>query len=164
MRGEFGFCLVMGGIMGGACAYVESSVMPHELLENPEFYIIIGAVGIAPVVEELLKPIGPFLYLNEQKDFPLMDWILMGFFSGLGFKIFEDAVYVLGARVISTQAAVDLLILRNLFPIHLIATSIAAYGIGMWSKTGKRAYFVCSILTSALIHSLYNTFAVIWSF
>jgi RsiW-degrading membrane proteinase PrsW (M82 family) len=145
--------------MGGMCAQVESVFLPIELIKEVELLMLIGACIIAPIVEEFLKPIGLFILLSEKSEFSLFDWILLGTFAGLGFKLLEDLVYGLMAMAESHSFAMNLLLLRNLSPIHLITTSIAGFGIGLWIKLDKRRYFLAAISVSILIHALFNLFA-----
>jgi RsiW-degrading membrane proteinase PrsW (M82 family) len=159
LRRSLLLCLVLAALMGGMCAYAESVFLPIEFVKKPELLMLIGACIIAPLVEELLKPIGLFILLNEKSDFSLFNWILLGTFAGLGFKLLEDTIYGLMAMAESYSFGLNLLLLRNLFPIHLITTSIAGFGIGLWNKLDKRKYFLWAICISILIHALFNLFA-----
>jgi RsiW-degrading membrane proteinase PrsW (M82 family) len=160
LRRSLLLCLVLAALMGGMCAQVESVFLPIEFVKKPELLIFIGVCIIAPIVEEFLKPIGLFILLSEKRDLSLFNWVLLGTFAGLGFKLLEDSVYGLQAIAESYSFALNLLLVRNLSPIHLITTSIAGFGIGLWNKLDKRKYFLWAICTSILIHALFNLFAL----
>jgi RsiW-degrading membrane proteinase PrsW (M82 family) len=115
------------------------------------------AVIVAPFVEELAKPIGLYFIRSEEKpDFKLGDWALLGAMAGLGFAMVENFLYA--ATVLSYGADVSamLLGLRFLLPLHMIATAISGYGVGLWAKTGNAKYFAACISVSMLLHGLFN--------
>jgi len=153
------FCLVLSAMMGGACAYTEAVFLPTGFVKESDLLMLIGACVIAPVIEELLKPIGLFIFLSEKRDLSMFNWILLGAFSGLGFELLENAIYALAATAESYSLALNLLVIRNLFPVHLITTSIAGFGVGLWAKLNSRKCFLVAIGISILIHALFNLFA-----
>jgi hypothetical protein len=54
-----------------------------------------------------------------------------------------------------------LLALRFLLPLHLAATAISSFGLGLWAKTGQGKYFAACIAVSMLLHGLYNLAATV---
>lgn len=124
----------------------------------PEFwYYLIAACIIAPFVEELAKPIGLYLIKIEEKPrLSPFQWILLGLCAGLGFKLIEDVLYALAA----SDMALFVIGVRSLFPVHLIGTSIAGFGIALWDASDDLSHFFYAILISMLIHGFYNFLAL----
>lgn len=120
---------------------------------------------IAPFVEEFFKLIGLyFMKMEENIDYLPEDWMLFGTLSGFGFGIIENAVYTFNVgAAYGSSAAIILLILRTFLtlPLHMIVTTIAGFGFGLWINTRNIKYFVHAITISICIHSLYNFITLI---
>ncbi len=139
------------------------------LMFNNDGYGVIGptalgvfsAVVIAPLVEELAKPLGLYIIQGEEEpDISLQSWVLLGAISGLGFAVLENLLYASGLMGYGTDVAFTLLLLRSLLPLHMIASAITGLGFGLWIKTRNGFYFVICIFIAMLIHALFNFSAV----
>lgn len=127
-----------------------------------DMVMVLMAVIVAPFVEELAKPIGLyFMHAEEKPDLELGEWAFLGAMAGLGFAVVENFLYASSVMVYGFDTSVWLLVLRFLLPLHMVASSIAGFGFGLWVKTGKGKYFAGCIFTSMLLHGLYNLAATV---
>lgn len=130
--------------------------------EQPSALMVLMAVVIAPFVEELAKPIGLyFLQAEEKPQLELKEWAFLGAMAGLGFAIVENFMYAYSVSAYGADASLWLLGLRFLLPLHVAATAISAFGLGLWSKTRNPKYFAACIAASMLLHGLYNLAATV---
>jgi RsiW-degrading membrane proteinase PrsW (M82 family) len=144
IAGEFGF--------GGA-------LLPFSATEVDLGTIVLVAV-VAPLIEELVKPIGLLLIHKEERpSLTMMDWALLGLFAGLGFALLEDALYTLNMAQYGTGAMLVLMGTRLAFPLHLITTTLAGAGYGLYARSGKPADFARYLVLAMLVHGAFN-FAV----
>jgi RsiW-degrading membrane proteinase PrsW (M82 family) len=123
---------------------------------------IILVVLVAPIVEECVKPLG--VYLIEKEDglrLTMNDWAMLGLFAGLGFAIPEDLLYAAGVIGYGTGASLALLGLRLLLPLHLLASMLAAVGVGMYRRTRNPVDFAVMLVPAICLHALFNFAAVI---
>lgn len=112
---------------------------------------------IAPVVEENAKILFHILYRENLKRLPIYYWVLLGMVSGLGFALLEDYSYFQTFyREFSAQESLNLLLMRLLFPVHLLASATAGLGVGLWYKTKKFKYLVIFIGIAMFIHGSFN--------
>jgi len=124
--------------------------------------VILMAVLVAPFVEELAKPIGLyFLQAEEKPCFTLQQWAFLGAMAGLGFAIVENFLYAgtLGAG--GSEAAAQLMLLRFMLPLHMMASAISGYGFGLWMKTKDARYFIYCLFGAMLLHGLFNLAATV---
>ncbi|MDO9537430.1 MAG: PrsW family glutamic-type intramembrane protease [Thermoplasmata archaeon] len=136
-------------------------LMPNSMDEST-WAMILLAVVIAPFVEELAKPLGLyFIHSEEKADLELKEWAFLGAMAGLGFAVVENLMYAFGVIDFGTETSIWLLGLRFLLPLHMIASAISGYGIGLWVKTGKAKYFVACIAVSMLLHGAFNLAATL---
>ncbi|MDD4307393.1 MAG: PrsW family glutamic-type intramembrane protease [Thermoplasmata archaeon] len=132
------------------------AIIPVES-PDPNILTLLTAVIVAPFIEELSKPIGLYLLRAEEKpELELREWAFLGAMAGLGFAVVENFLYAATMLSYGTEASVWLLGLRFLLPLHMIATAISGYGIGLWMKTGKGRYFVWCMIISMLLHGAFN--------
>ncbi|MFH0815905.1 MAG: PrsW family glutamic-type intramembrane protease [Methanobacteriota archaeon] len=117
---------------------------------------------VAPVVEECVKPLGVFLIQKEERpQFQMKDWAMLGLFAGLGFALLEDFLYATGVLSYGWEAALALLGMRLLLPLHLVASTLTGIGIGMYQKTGRPLDFAVMLVPAICLHALFNFAAVI---
>ena len=131
-------------------------ILPTSIPDT-SIVMLLMAVIVAPFIEELAKPIGLYFMRAEEKpELELKEWAFLGAMAGLGFAIVENILYASSMLVYGTEPAIWLLGLRFLLPLHMIATAISGFGVGLWVKTGKTKYFAGCIFVSMLLHGAFN--------
>jgi len=155
-------CLGLGAISGFIAGWANTAygglVVPLYFIRPSLFTIVVVSV-VAPMVEEPIKPLGLyFLKEDEKVMLHFRDWALMGAFAGLGFGLLENGVYAFQASTYGATVTATLLGLRTLLtlPLHMIATTITGFGVGLWAQTGNASYFLKFLVVAMLIHGLYN--------
>jgi RsiW-degrading membrane proteinase PrsW (M82 family) len=126
---------------------------------HPSIFVIFVVSVIAPFVEEQIKPLGLyFLKEEEVVSLSVRDWTILGSFAGLGFSLLENGLYAYQVSNYGSGVILALLGLRTLvdLPVHMIATSVTGFGIGLWARTGKVSYFLRFLAVAMLIHGCYN--------
>jgi RsiW-degrading membrane proteinase PrsW (M82 family) len=130
--------------------------------EQPDVLMILMAVVMAPFVEELAKPLGLyFLQAEEKPQFELKEWAFLGAVAGFGFAVVENMMYAYTVVTYGTDVSAWLLALRFLLPLHVVATAISSFGLGLWAKTKNAKYFAACIAVSMLLHGFYNLAATV---
>ncbi len=128
---------------------------------DPTALAVFSAVMVAPLVEELAKPLGLYIIQGEEEPkLSLQNWVLLGAISGLGFAVLENILYASSVMVYGTDIALSLLLLRFLLPLHMVASAITGLGFGLWIKTKNGFYFVICIFIAMLIHAMFNFSAI----
>lgn len=155
-------CLGLGAISGFIAGWANVSYLGLAVplfFIRPDLFVIFVVSVIAPLIEEPIKPLGLY-FLKEEEKIVLhpRDWILLGTFAGLGFGLLENGVYAFQASVYGAAAALTLLGLRTLLslPLHMIATTISGFGVGLWARTGNARYFLKFLVMAMFIHGFYN--------
>lgn len=120
---------------------------------------VILAVIIAPIAEEALKPLGVYIiHREERRSLTLKDWAILGLLAGLGFKLLEDALYVF--LYFNLEYGADGMVagalIRVHFPVHLLASLVAGFGIGLWHQTRRIRYFALMLTIAIAIHAVFN--------
>jgi len=119
--------------------------------------ILLLVCVVAPLVEELVKPFGLYMIeQEEQPDLSVRDWAVLGAFAGLGFATVENLLYGFGVAYLGGEAFLLLVAMRYGLPLHIISTSIAGAGYGMWTMTRDPMYFVRYIAVSMALHGAFN--------
>jgi len=156
------------GIMSAIPAvYFESAGMLGVLvagIRDIDLLTAVSAVVIAPIAEEALKPLGIYLIRFEEKPMlRLKDWALLGLAAGLGFKLLEDLLYIFLQFNTSYGSEGILLgvLVRTHFPVHLIASSIAGFGIGLWHQSRKILPFILAMAMAIVVHAVFNLSAIL---
>jgi RsiW-degrading membrane proteinase PrsW (M82 family) len=131
---------------------------------QPTLFIIIAISVIVPIVEEPTKPLGLYLLKLTKAKINPADWATAGAFAGFGFGLFENVVYTILALGHGASVALTLLVIRTLLslPTHMITTSLAGFGVGLWAKRGELGSFIKFIILAIAIHSLYNL-SIFWA-
>ena len=128
--------------------------------------IIIGAVIVAPIVEEFVKPLVMFRNTQVRQEMDeIEDGIVYGAACGLGFGATENILYGLSESAVAAGIAGIFLvvILRTVSSIllHLVATSYTGYGIAKYQIEGAPFGVVIKYyLLAVLIHAGWNAMAI----
>ncbi len=128
--------------------------------------IIIGAVLVAPIVEEFVKPLVMFQNQQVKQEVDeIEDGIVYGAACGLGFGATENVLYGLseGAAAGGIAGIFVIIVLRTVSSIllHLVATSYTGYGIAKYQLEGVSFSVVVKYyLLAVLIHAAWNAMAV----
>lgn len=158
-------CFGLGAISGLVAAFAETN---YSIFAIPVFFaglgmIDVGAVIFAPLVEEPSKLLGLFLLNTEEHlHLRLLHWVVLGAVAGMGFGLLENVAYFFSTYSSSGYAEAILTVLvRTLLslPTHMTATSITAFGLGLWANDDRKDMFFVFLVIGMLIHGAYN-FAV----
>jgi len=153
--GALSTLLAMWGEMG-LMADTVPLVLPFTS-DDPTPLMILMAVLIAPFVEELAKPLGLyFMQAEEKPNFTLKEWAFLGAMGGLGFAIIENFLYSGTIASAGAEASAMLMLLRFMLPLHMIASAISGFGLGLWVKTKNAKYFIWGLLAAMILHGLFN--------
>ena len=99
---------------------------------EPTAITVFSAVIVAPLVEELAKPLGIYIIQgDEEPDLTLQNWVILGAMGGLGFAVLENILYASSVLSFGTDVALSLTLLRFLLPLHMVASSITGLGFGL---------------------------------
>ena len=157
--------LLLGAVFGVAAALFSSSQMlmllPFVSFTNlqPGVFLIFLVVVLSPFAEELAKILPPlFLKNQENLEINVVEWMQLGVASAFGFSLLENLSYFwLFVNTFGMHGAVWLLLLRFLLstPMHLTATTIASYGVGIWDNYDEGEYFVFLVI-AMIVHGLFN--------
>ena len=129
---------------------------------NPTFELLVMAVIIAPVVEELVKSTGLFTVYGRLNE--IEDGIIYGAAVGLGFAVTENVLYF----VIAFSQGVDVLfltiVIRSItsMVLHLSASSISGYGISrarVLSARGRQVSWLPYVAIAIVLHAIFNLMA-----
>ncbi len=131
------------------------------LIQLPFHYsYFLGAVIIAPVIEELAKFLGVriSIYGNKEFDEP-MDGIVYAAAVALGFASIENAFYLFRVNITARELLPNVLLARSLLsvPGHALFSSFWGYALGL-VKTRKASHtlIIPGLALSMLAHGLFN--------
>ncbi|MHA1582284.1 MAG: PrsW family glutamic-type intramembrane protease [Candidatus Baldrarchaeia archaeon] len=172
-RGHYLASLLLGAAFGFAASLFESTqiipLLPYFILDNFQLnvYTLMVVVFLAPFAEEITK-ILPVFFLKTQENIELdvVGWMKLGITSALGFSLLENLSYfVLFSTFYQIYVAIWYLLLRFMLstPLHLMATTIASYGIGNWDNYGEGKY-LAFLAIAMVIHGLFNLGTMILEF
>ncbi len=129
----------------------------------------ISAVIVAPLMEELLKPMGVFHLLNKHaKLLPSRGFVaFLGALSGLTFATLENLLYL---YVYFPNHTAEFAIFRFTVctTVHVVCSAIVGWGAGAQLEELKQGdeetFFDLEksmgwLVTAILLHAAYNTFA-----
>jgi hypothetical protein len=151
-------------IMRLASAQANPSAIMHILtpyLENPRvvFASVAFTAALVPLIEELLKPLGLWLFLK--RGFSPAEGFEMGLISGAVFALSESLTSIAtinsgwGALVIG-RAGTGLL--------HMCTTALVGWGLGMAWQEKKYIKLGAAYLAAVTLHSIWNIFGVLVGF
>ena len=137
----------------------DSSV--HDILP-----VIVGAVIVAPIVEEFAKPLVMFQNQTIRREInELEDGIVYGAACGLGFGATENVMYGLteGLAMAGFAGMAILIVVRTVSSIllHLVTTSYTGHGIARYMLNGEPFTVVLKYyLVAVVIHATWNLAAI----
>lgn len=130
--------------------------MVRRLLDNPVLIVLsaIGAVIVAPMIEEAIKTFGLRLMRGSIRR-PLDGWLL-GFAIGLGFGVLEGTFYLadLGNWLLGGWLRLGALLL------HGFATAIVGLAYARSLQTGRRRDLVGGYARGVTLHGVWNASAL----
>lgn len=141
---------------------VLGELMRFERLTQVGDEHFIGAVVVAPFVEEMAKGLGlvfVMAYLSREED-----GIVYGAAIGLGFAATENLLYELSALSVSVAAFVMTAVLRIISStlLHATATGVTGFGVGHAVAARKPVYTAIPFyLVAVLMHATFNFFATL---
>ena len=122
----------------------------------------LGAVLVAPVVEESVKAFGLVfvtVYLLREED-----GMVYGIAIGLGFAATENLLYELSALSVSVEAYLLTAIMRTVSStiLHATATGVSGLGVGRAVVRKQPLFFALPFLLIAIVmHAVFNYIATI---
>ncbi len=120
----------------------------------------LGAVVVAPIVEESVKAFGLVLvlaYILREED-----GMIYGIAIGLGFAATENLLYELSALSVGVDAYLATAILRTITStiLHATATGVTGLGVGRAIVRKKPLFFALPFLLIAIVmHAVFNFIA-----
>jgi RsiW-degrading membrane proteinase PrsW (M82 family) len=123
---------------------------------------IVGAVLVAPIVEELGKFFAVKLSIYNHKEFnEPMDGIIYASAVALGFASIENGIYLFRISVVSKYLLSNVILARAVLsvPAHALFSSIWGYALGRakFSKSqNKNLIIIAGIILAIAFHSLFN--------
>ena len=139
-------------------------------LTNPSVHdilpVIVGAVIVAPIVEEFAKPLVMFQNQTIRREIDeLEDGIVYGAACGLGFGATENVMYGLteGLAMAGFAGMAFLIVIRTVSSIllHLVTTSYTGHGIARYMLNGEPFTVVLKYyLIAVVVHATWNLAAV----
>jgi RsiW-degrading membrane proteinase PrsW (M82 family) len=144
-------------VAGVVAGLISSIIETFSSVFIPSFYSSLTlAILFAPLLEEVLKFLGSLVYLKKRRTIAsIPKSVIFGYNLGLGFGVHETISKTVGAPLFAIFPRVFLTM-----PMHFLAASISAYGIGYALQTGKRLFYSLLWLAIAIaIHALFNGFA-----
>ncbi len=157
----FGLGVLSALIAGWGELGLTLNTLPY-LLTEPTAAMLFLAVFVAPLVEELAKPLGLYLIHGEERpNLTVQQWTVLGAVAGFGFMVIENIMYAASTGFVDAEAGWLLLGLRFMLPLHIIASALAGFGFGLWAKTSNAKYFFVCIWGAMLLHALFNLAAMV---
>ncbi len=122
---------------------------------------LVGAVAIAPFVEEITKGIFLLITVSNRKFDNITDGIVYGGAIGLGFGMTENFMYFAG-NADHFGSWIAIIIIRTLFSavMHCVSTATLGAFLGyskMMSKGKRIFYSTLGLLLAMLIHAAWNS-------
>ncbi len=122
---------------------------------------LVGAVAIAPFVEEITKGIFLLITVSNRKFDNITDGIVYGGAIGLGFGMTENFMYFAG-NADNLGSWIAIIIIRTLFSavMHCVSTATlgAFLGYSKLMSKGKRIFYsTLGLLLAMLIHAAWNS-------
>ena len=132
-----------------------------------DLILILSVVVVAPIVEELVKPIVMFRNTVVRSNIDeVEDGLVYGAACGLGFGATENVLYGLSEEAVTAGylGILAVVILRTVSSIllHLVATSFTGHGISKYLVEGQPFSIVIKYyILAVLIHAAWNGAAVL---
>ena len=138
----------------------------YSLEDIESLTIILAVVVVAPIVEELVKPLVMFRNAKVRNEIDeVEDGIVYGAACGLGFGATENVLYGLSEGAVTAGIlGIFLIVLLRTFSsilLHLVTTSFTGYGIAKYQVEGRSFSIVVKYYFLAVfIHAAWNGLAV----
>lgn len=122
---------------------------------------LVGAIAVAPLVEEITKGIFLLITVSSSKFDNITDGIVYGGAIGLGFGMTENFMYFVG-NADNLGSWIVIIIIRTLFSavMHCVSTATlgAFLGYSKFMSKGKRIFYaMLGLLTAMFIHAAWNS-------
>jgi RsiW-degrading membrane proteinase PrsW (M82 family) len=143
--------------------YLLSEVAPIETFLGEQGFtdpsLILGAIIIAPFVEEFAKALG--VLRVRRSIVQVEDGLVYGASAGLGFAATENLLYGFAALAASGSLGTSLLVIgiRSISSALLHGTATAATGYGIAKKALWNESAIPWYLLAVLMHAAFNTLA-----
>lgn len=149
---EIGLLFIFGAAIGSLLSNVLlSSRTSGSLNASLVILILVGYAVVAPLVEELCKALILRVFRNSINR-PI-DGLLFGMAAGLGFGIFDSALYLMsGFNLWWIAAWVRLATIL----MHGTTTSMIGLAYARSRRSGQRSDLVKGYLRAVLLHGLWN--------
>ena len=151
-----------GAIFAVIIALVLNTLIPGFSPRTIGSGMFFAAVIVAPLVEELAKPLG--LKLAEYDIARIRDGVILGATAGLGFAATENLLYELNALDTGGwETFWATAILRSVAACALHASATAITGRGYALHSAENEHFLIIIpfyIGAVLLHALYNYLAI----
>lgn len=156
------FCFFWGATIAIIASIILELILGVSLeasLDNLNYYGISSAVIIAPVAEELTKPLALRFRSVRKELTELEDGLIYGAVAGLGFSATENLFY---GNSFLEEGIIFFIILISIRSfggclLHASATSLTGYGYGKKIIRGKSLIRVLPyFLIAVLMHAFYN--------
>ena len=127
-----------------------------------QYSYIVGAVLVAPIVEELGKFFAVKLSVYNHKEFnEPMDGIIYASAVALGFASIENGIYLFRISIVSKYLLSNVILARSVLsvPAHALFSSMWGYALGRakFSKSQNKNLIIIAGITLAIaFHSLFN--------
>jgi len=156
--------LVWGAVPSIVAALILSTVLqiPIAVLMGPFAMNFMGAVFIAPLVEETAKACALFIvFLVLKSEFDdVLDGMIYGAVVGIGFAFVEDIMYLVGAGDPANMSIVFVLRVLIFAMNHAFFTALTGIGLGLarMSRNWFVAIFVAllGLLAAMTAHGTHN--------
>lgn len=163
------FGMVLANYLWGAIGAIFLALIGSVILtflfslfvKNDSSLTLVGAIIVAPVVEEMTKGVFLLITVANRKFDNITDGIVYGGAIGLGFGMTENFLYFI-ANSENLGSWIALIIIRTLFSavMHCVATATlgAFLGYSKFMAKGKRFFFAfLGLLFAILIHASWNS-------
>lgn len=163
------FGLVLANYLWGALGAIILAIIGSYFLtfifsffvKNEASLDLVGAVAVAPFVEEITKGIFLLITIGSRKFDNITDGIVYGGAIGLGFGMTENFMYFV-ANSGSVGGWIAVVIIRTLFSavMHCVATATLGAFMGYSKFMGKRRrifYTLIGLVLAILIHASWNS-------
>ncbi|MDX1610776.1 MAG: PrsW family glutamic-type intramembrane protease [Candidatus Thermoplasmatota archaeon] len=160
--------LVIGALGGGLAGYANTTYglaigLPLVAVD-PNLFLVVLVVLIAPVVEEHVKLLAlVFLRSEERATYTPRRWLVLGAFAGAGFGLAEAALYWQAIAPTSLAAANLNLGMRLLLtvPMHALTVTATGYGYGLSRHDRSIKPLIQGLAVAILVHAAYNGFQIL---
>ena len=155
-------CFLWGASIAVLAAFILELLLEIQLfvsIRDEGMVSLVAVILIAPVVEELTKPLALRLKTVKKEIDELEDGLIYGAVAGLGFSATENLLYGLDSLSEGLLFFFVLITMRSFGAclLHASATALTGYGYG---KTIMKRASILSVLPyfilAIFIHSFYN--------